>query len=172
MIGGSRGAGPMNEIVEKILPELHKENIQLIFQTGKKLYNRYKHYDNEFVRVMPFINNMVDAYAASDLVISRAGAMSFTEIALLGKPAILVPDPHFEQDHQTKNANEIVKENAAIVVKETELQNKLWPAIQKVLNNKTLQKQLSQKIKKMAFPNAAKNIADDIIASIYKNKIQ
>ena len=170
MIGGSRGAAPMNKAVEKILPELRKANIQLIFQTGKKLFEQYKHYDNEFVRVLPFIDNMLEAYAASDLVVSRAGAMSFTEIALLGKPAILVPDPNFEQDHQTKNAAEIVKENAAVLVKETELQDKLWPAIQKIINDKTLQNQLRQNIKKMAFPNAAGDIAEDIVEHLRKTK--
>ena len=166
MIGGSRGAEPMNKTIEKILPDLHKAGIQLIFQTGKKLFEQYKHYDNDSVRVLPFINNMFEAYAAADLVISRSGAMSFTEFALLEKPAILVPDPNFEQDHQTKNAEEIVKQDAAIYIKETELQEKLWPAIQEIINDKALQKTLSQNIKKMAFPHAAEDIATDIIRFI------
>ncbi len=166
MIGGSRGAEPMNKAVEKILPELRRENIQLIFQTGKKLYDSYKHYDNDFVRVLPFINNMIEAYASADLVISRSGAMSFTEFALLQKPAILVPDPNFEQDHQTKNAEEIVKEQAAVYIKETELQEKLWPAIRDIINDKEWQNKLSRNIKRMAFPHAAEDIATDIIRFI------
>ena len=163
MIGGSRGAEPMNKAIERLLPNLREAKMQLIFQTGKKLYEQYQHYDNEYVRVLPFIDNMIDAYAACDLVISRSGAMSFTEFALLGKPAILVPDPNFEQDHQTKNAIEIAKENAAIYVKETELQTLLWQAIQDITNDKERQNQLKQNIKNMAFPHAAEDIAADII---------
>ncbi len=172
MIGGSRGAEPMNKAIEKIIPELRMANIQLIFQTGKKLYDKYKHYDNEFVRVLPFIDNMLTAYAAADLVISRSGAMSFTELALLKKTAILVPDPNFEQDHQTKNVIEIVKENAAVYIKETELQDKLWSVIRNIINDKELQNTLSQNIKKMAFPHAAEDIARDIIkyAKVLKTK--
>ena len=168
MIGGSRGALPMNKALEKIIPELIKNDIQLIFQTGKKLYDDYKHLASSQIIVLPFIDDMIQAYAASDVVISRSGAMSFTEFALLGKPAIIVPDPNFEQDHQTKNAEEIAEGNAAVYVKEIDLDKELLPAVLSVLNDDELRKSLSQNILNFAFPNAAKDIAEDILQQINK----
>ncbi len=163
MIGGSRGASPMNEATEKMISKLQKNDIQLIFQTGKKLYDQYKHLQGNGVVVVPFIDNMILAYAAADLVISRSGAMSTTEFALMGKPAIIVPDPNFEQDHQTKNAEEITEGKGAIYVKEINLNAELLPAVLKIFNDTSFREELSQNILQFGFPNAAKDIAEDIL---------
>ncbi len=162
LLGGSRGAKPMNEALAKILPELVKNDIQVIFQTGKNHYKDYQYLNSTHIKVMPFIDNMIQAYAASDLVISRSGAMSVTEFALLGKPAIIVPDPFFEQDHQTYNAEEIAESGAAVYIKETELEDRLLPEILAILQDETKKRELSQKILHFGFPNAAKDIAKDI----------
>jgi UDP-N-acetylglucosamine--N-acetylmuramyl-(pentapeptide) pyrophosphoryl-undecaprenol N-acetylglucosamine transferase len=172
MIGGSRGAKAMNEAISRIIPELTKNNTQLIFQTGKIYYNQYKHLASNKIIVTPFIDNMLHAYAASDIIITRSGAMSTTEIALMGKPAIIVPDPFFEQDHQTHNAEEIANSEAAVYIKQNNLNKELLPAINKIIEDKTYRENLQKNIKKFSFPNAAHDIATDILTYLKQKSIK
>ena len=164
-VGGSLGAQPINKAIEKILPELKKSNYQLIWQTGKTHYDTFQKYEDESVKVLPFIAGMQDAYAAADLIISRAGASSISELSMLAKPVILIPSPYVAEDHQTKNAQALARKQAAVLLKENEL-DKLFQSIREVLENEETARQLSQNIKHFAMPDAAKHIVDDIVKTI------
>jgi len=167
--GGSLGAAPINKAIADSLDKLTESGYQLIWQTGQNHYEKYKKFENEQVKVMPFINRMQDAYAAADLIISRAGAGAISELAVVGKPVILVPSPYVAEDHQTKNAQALATKEAAILVPEKDLNQKLIPVIQSVLEDENLANKLSVNIQKMAKPNAAEKIVNDIIQTL-KNK--
>ena len=170
IMGGSDGASPINDAAIGLANRLQNYDYQIILQTGKVLYEKYKKYQSDKILIVPFIDNMMMAYAAADIVVARAGAMSITELALLGKPVIIVPAPNLEQDHQTKNALELSKAEAAIFIPEKELQNRLWTELEKLIENPERLKILLKNIKKFAFPNAAKNIAMDIFEYVKKKK--
>ncbi len=129
VIGGSLGARTINQVIEKMLPYFKENNIQLIWQTGKYYAEKAKQAVNEInaetIITMPFISRMDYAYAAANIVISRAGALSVSEIAVAKKPAIFIPSPNVAEDHQTKNAMALVNHHAAIMVKDDEAQAKL-----------------------------------------------
>lgn len=108
----------------------------------------------------------ITAYAAADVVISRAGALSISELCLVGKPSVLVPSPNVAEDHQTKNAMALVEKNAAIMVKDIEASEKMVPAALDLLKDLNKQKELSQNIKKLGKPDAAVNIAEEVIRII------
>jgi len=171
IMGGSDGAAPINDAAIGLIDKIKKYNMQILLQTGKVLYDKYKNYQTGFVKILPFIDNMMMAYAAVDVVVARAGAMSTTELALLGKPAIIVPAPNLEQDHQTKNALELSNVNAAVFIPEKKLQNHLWPELKKLIDNPEKLITLSQNIKQFAFPDAAKDIATDIFEYLKKQKV-
>lgn len=170
--GGSLGARTINE---SILPNLEKfanANIQLIWQTGsyyfeeiqKNLETKPK-YEN--INVFPFIDRMDLAFKAADLVISRAGAISISELALLNKPAILIPSPNVAEDHQTKNARALTAINAAIMVPDIEARQKLADLSIETISNEQVLSQLSESIAKYAKPNAAEDIVN-ILSSLIK----
>jgi UDP-N-acetylglucosamine--N-acetylmuramyl-(pentapeptide) pyrophosphoryl-undecaprenol N-acetylglucosamine transferase len=110
------------------------------------------------------------AYAAADVIISRAGASSVSELCLVGKPVIFIPSPNVAEDHQTKNAKAIVDKNGALMMKENELDTQFTSTFNKLLGDKTLQQSLSENIQKMAMPNATKDIVDEIIKLIGSQK--
>ena len=159
----------MNESVLNNLNLIRRQNdIQFIWQTGK-YYSDSIHAEldksgcPENLKVMDFISDMKAAYAAADLVISRAGAGSISEFCLLGKPVILVPSPNVAEDHQTKNALALVRKNAALYVKDNEARLTLMPlAINTVADAEQLQS-LSRNILKLGRPNAASDIADEVL---------
>lgn len=169
IVGGSLGARTINEsIITNLSLISQQRNVQFIWQTGKyyseaiaaELKRRSKP-DN--LVVTDFISDMNAAYAAADLVISRAGAGSISEFCLLGKPVILVPSPNVAEDHQTKNALALVQRAAAIYVKDEDAQRTLLPkAINTVLDYNALAA-LSQNVRKMAFPDAASVIAEEVL---------
>ncbi len=167
--GGSLGARTVNESILTNLNLIRRQTgIQFIWQTGK-YYSESIHTELEKagcpdnLKVMDFISDMKSAYAAADLVISRAGAGSISEFCLLGKPVILVPSPNVSEDHQTKNALALVQKDAAIYVKDDEAQRTLLPlAINTVSDNERL-KTLSKNILLLARPNAASDIADEVL---------
>ena len=165
IIGGSLGARTINESIKKALPIFAENNIQLIWQTGKAFYNEAaelaKKYSN--IRVYDFISKMDFAYAATDIVISRAGAISLAELCIAGKPSILVPSPNVAEDHQSKNANSLVEKNAAIVIKDSVAVQQLGAEAIKLANNKNLRSSLSKNIKALAITDSAQRIAKQII---------
>lgn len=160
-LGGSLGARTINESIAGCLELLAKNNIQIVWQTGKN----YTHNSSPFGGgwVGAFITRMDYAYAAADVVVSRAGAIALSELAIVKKPAILIPSPNVAEDHQTKNAMALVKDDAAILIRDNEAKEKLGREIIKLFNDTEKQKKLSENISRFAFPGAAEKIAEEII---------
>lgn len=170
VIGGSLGARTINESIDVGLELISENNIQLLWQTGKgfadKAAESVAKYKNKGIVTMPFITTMDLAYAVADVVVSRAGALSVSELCLTHKPSILVPSPNVAEDHQTKNAMALVNENAAILVKDVDAKKELIPELIRLVNSSATQEQLKQNIKSLAKPNAASQIADEVIKLI------
>ena len=163
VLGGSLGAKAIDELMVNELDFLQTLNIQVIWQCGKLYYQTYKLYGNtKHVQVHQFINKMDYAYAAADFIISRAGASSVSELCIVGKPVVFVPSPYVAEDHQTKNANAIVKENAAILIAQEDLKVDFKNKFGQLVASKEKQEELSQNIKKLALINATKDIADQV----------
>ena len=162
VLGGSLGARRVNILIEKNLPFFKEQGIQVVWQSGKLYYEEYKKYDSGDVKVVAFLNRMDLAYGAADIIISRAGAGSVSELCIVGKPVIFIPSPNVAEDHQTKNAQSLVDKNAAIMVKETELDEKFGTVFSDLVNNEHLSRKLGVNIKKLAMPNATKEIVDEI----------
>lgn len=163
VIGGSLGARRVNELIEDKLEFFQTQNVQVIWQCGKLYYQDYKRYnDLEYVQVYEFLNNMDFAYAASDIIISRAGASSVSELCIVGKPVIFIPSPNVAEDHQTKNALAIVNQDAAVLIKEDELEIDFENKFSQIITSTEKQKQLGDNIKKLALVNATKQIADEV----------
>lgn len=167
VIGGSLGARTLNRAMLKCLPWIESRKVQFIWQTGSYYYNAVqetlkKNCKPNNLYVTDFITKMGDAYAAADLVISRAGAGSISELCLLGKAAILVPSPNVAEDHQTKNAMALVNKQAALCVKDAEAEEKLVATALHTLEDDELLASLGSNIKKLAFPDAAERIADEV----------
>ena len=167
VLGGSLGARRINQLIEKELDFLLSQNIQIIWQCGKLYLNDYTKYnEKENVQVVAFIDKMDLVYAAADVVISRSGASSVSELCIVGKPTIFIPSPNVAEDHQTKNAKAISDKNGAILIKESELETQFETVFSDLISNENKQAELSQNIKKLALPNATKQIADEIIKLI------
>ena len=172
IVGGSLGARTMNESVLKHLDQMKSSDVQFIWQTGKYYYEEM---DRKMQQLgfshEPFSSNihysafldMVSAYRAADLVVSRAGASSISEICLLGKPAILVPSPNVAEDHQTKNAMALVNKEAALYVKDAEAPDTLLELAIFTVNDAARLKALSENVKKLALPDSAEIIAKEVI---------
>ncbi|SMC51077.1 undecaprenyldiphospho-muramoylpentapeptide beta-N-acetylglucosaminyltransferase [Pedobacter africanus] len=161
--GGSLGAGTLNKSIEKHILELLDADVQLIWQTGKFYYKDIvERLGLDFhpnIRILEFLNKMDLAYAAADLIISRAGAGTIAELCLIKKPVILVPSPNVAEDHQTKNAMALVQQNAALLIADRSAEDMLVPEALALLNDKERCKMYSDNISKMALPDS-----DDLIA--------
>jgi len=163
VLGGSLGSRRINQLIEKELDFLDTQNVQVIWQCGKLYYSQYKIYSNtKNVQVYEFLNNMDFAYAAADIVISRAGASSVSELCIVGKPVIFVPSPNVAEDHQTKNAMAIVNNDAALIIKEEELDVDFESKFSQLIASTEKQKELGNNIKKLALVNATNQIADEV----------
>lgn len=167
VIGGSLGARTINQSVIKDIEKIGNSDFQLLWQTGKYYYDDAKKVaeDSKFknIQVLDFIKRMDYAYAAADVIISRAGAGTISELCLVGKPVILVPSPNVAEDHQTKNAMALVNKNAAIMIKDIEAKEKLIATTLELINDEKLIKVLSENIKKMALHDSAKIIAEEVL---------
>ncbi len=167
IIGGSLGARRINQLIAKELDFLRNNNLQIFWQCGNLYMADYKHFSEiENVQVVSFIDRMDLIYAAADFVISRAGASSVSELCLVGKPTIFIPSPNVAEDHQTKNAKAIVDKNGALLIKESELDEKFESVFNKLIYDENLQKSLSENMKKLAKPNATKDIVEQIVKLI------
>jgi len=166
IIGGSLGARSINQSVLKNRKEIENSGVQVIWQTGaiyyERIMNDLKDKMPENLQVHQFINQMDLAYAVADLVISRAGAGTISELCLVGKTSILVPSPNVAEDHQTKNALALVEKDAALMVPDNEIDTKLFPLAFKTVKDKVRCKGLSEKIKTLAKPDATKAIVDEV----------
>ncbi len=177
IVGGSLGARTLNESMIGAWERLKEADVQFIWQTGKYYYEQIteqlsgRELDN--VHVCDFISSMDAAYAAADLVISRAGAGSISEFCLLGKAVVLVPSPNVSEDHQTKNALALVNKEAALYVKDADAVNELIPLALNVVKDDAKLAGLSANILTMAFHHSAEVIADEVIAlaTKYKEKL-
>ena len=163
VLGGSLGARRINQLVESELNFFKALGIQLIWQCGKLYANDYSHYNsNSDVQVHTFLNRMDLAYAAADIVISRAGASSVSELCVVGKPVIFIPSPNVSEDHQTKNASAVAEKNAAIIISEKELESSFEMQFSKLINSESQQQEMSTNIKKLALTQATHKIVDEI----------
>lgn len=167
VIGGSLGARTINEAVGAGLQKLSDNNIQLIWQTGKGYIETAKQqtasFANKNIYALDFISRMDLAYAAADIVISRAGASSVSELCNIGMPSILVPSPNVAEDHQTKNAMALVKKDAALLVTDAVAKEKLIDTAIDLINNTSKQVSLTNNISQMAFYNSANVIAHEVL---------
>lgn len=162
VLGGSLGARKINQLIDGALSFFDKEGLQVIWQCGKFYYENYKDRSTKNVQVHAFLNRMDLAYAAADMIISRAGALSVSELCLVGKPVIFIPSPNVAADHQTKNALAISEKNAAILLKESDADQNFETVLEGLFHDEAMQKRLSENIKKLAKPNATKDIVAEI----------
>ena len=162
VLGGSLGARRINELIEKSLPYFIENNLQVIWQCGKFYEDTYGNKSTNLVQVHAFLNRMDLAYAAADIIISRAGALSVSELCLVGKPIVFIPSPNVAEDHQTKNALAISEKNAALLLRERELDERFEIEFLSLLNSEKKQKMLGENIKKLARPDATKAIVAEI----------
>ncbi len=162
VLGGSLGARRINQLIEQKLEFFKTFDIQIIWQCGKLYYETYKKHDSDVAKVSPFLNRMDYAYAAADIIISRAGAGSVSELCIVGKPAIFIPSPNVAENHQTKNAEALVNENAALMIREKDLDEEFNDMFSNLYVSKSKQEELAKNIKNLAMPNATKYIVDQI----------
>ena len=173
LVGGSQGALGINRGISAMLDAFKDNDCQMIWQTGTHYYDKaIEEVKNnglqDRIKCTVFIDRMDMAYAAADVVISRAGAMSISELSLLRKAVVFVPLPTAAEDHQTKNAMSLVKENAALMVKNSETETELLPTVFSLLENEEKQNEMKDNIAKFAKPNAAEDIVDQIEMIINK----
>ncbi len=175
-IGGSLGARTINESILKCLESFDKKNIQLIWQTGKGFFETAKqavaHYENKGIKAFDFIQKMDYAYAAADLVISRAGAISISELCLVRKPCILIPSPNVAEDHQTKNAMALVTHHAVVIIKDIEAREKLCDITFSLINDKEQCDKLSVNIGHLAYKDSANVIANEVLSLVNRKSFK
>ena len=173
IVGGSLGARTINESVAASLDSLTEGGVQLLWQTGKSYANNEadaKASATEGVIATPFISDMATAYRAADVVVSRAGAGSISELQLLGKATILVPSPNVAEDHQRKNAMALVDRNAAIMIPDDQCRDMLAGEVRKLIDYPPLRKSLSENISAMALHDSDEKIVDAIIELLNESK--
>jgi len=162
VLGGSLGAKKINELIYTSLSFFSSLDMQVIWQCGSFYFETYRDKGDDNVQVHDFLGKMDLAYAAADIIISRAGALSVSELCLVGKPVIFIPSPNVTEDHQTKNALAISKKNASLLLKESELKEKFKSEFMSLVSSEERQLELSKNIKSLGKPNAAKEIVVEI----------
>ena len=166
VLGGSLGARRINELIASRLSYFADNNLTLIWQCGSAYFADNKSRSAPEVIILPFIEDMSMAYAAADFVISRSGALSVSELCLVAKPVVFVPSPNVAEDHQTKNAMALVDEHAAIMIPESELDQSFEGVFDQLLNDLTLQRKLTDGLRRCARPMATSVIADEVVKLI------
>lgn len=163
VLGGSLGARRINELIEDNIDFFETNNVQVIWQCGKLYYEHYKIYNKlEHIQVHAFLNQMEVAYSAADIIISRAGAISVSELCVVGKPVIFIPSPNVAEDHQTKNAKAITDKNAAVLIIEKNLDAEFQIEFSQLIANNEMRQELIKNIKALALKNATSDIVDEI----------
>ena len=180
-VGGSLGSRTLNNGWKENLEKLKEKGYQLIWQTGKLDYrnivdscqlladgnsNNQQPTTNNRIQIKEFISDMATAYSAADVIVSRAGAIAISELAVAKKPVLLVPFPFAAEDHQTKNAMTLVEKNAAKMVKDTEMKEKFWDTLSEICENETVRKEMSQNLEFFAKPKASEDIVNEIIKEL------
>ena len=171
VIGGSLGARTINESILKSLEELVANNIKLVWQTGQAFYKKaqqaVKNLEGK-IKVVDFITKMDYSYAVADVVVSRAGAISISELCLVKKPSILIPSPNVAEDHQTKNAMMLVNHTAAILIKDAEAKEKLCTTLLDLMKDESKRNKLGNNIAQLGIKNSADLIAEEIFSLVKK----
>jgi UDP-N-acetylglucosamine--N-acetylmuramyl-(pentapeptide) pyrophosphoryl-undecaprenol N-acetylglucosamine transferase len=166
VMGGSLGARTVNISVFNEIQKIIDEDVQLVWQIGKIYYDDYeqkmKSYDVSRLRMYDFLREIDLAYAVADIIVSRAGALSISELTIVGKPVVLIPSPNVAEDHQTKNAEALTSNNAAILITDHEAPEKLIDTVLKILKDKEKMQHLGANIKRLALTGATEKIADEI----------
>jgi len=166
VIGGSLGARTLNESVENAKTLVQENKVQVLWQCGKFYFDQYKDRTEEFkksgIHLNEFIFKMDLAYACADVIISRAGAISVSELTLIGKPVVLVPSPNVSDDHQTKNAMALVSKDAAFLVKDIDAKKELFPSAINLLNEQETARKMAANCLNLGVPNAAERIVNEI----------
>ena len=162
VLGGSLGAKNINEFISKNLDFFDNNKIEIIWQCGNMYYDSYKKFNSKKIKVFPFIKDMNKAYCSADYIISRSGASVISELCIVGKPVVFIPSPNLAEDHQTKNALNIVNKNAAVMVKEKDLNDKFFRVFKKLINDESYSNELSKAIKLLARPKATIEIIEQI----------
>jgi UDP-N-acetylglucosamine--N-acetylmuramyl-(pentapeptide) pyrophosphoryl-undecaprenol N-acetylglucosamine transferase len=170
VLGGSLGARTINQTFQQALELLSKEPIQVLWQCGKLYHEQLKDLVSPYknVHLRPFLDKMPSAYAVADIIVSRAGALSISEICVAGKPAIFIPSPNVTDDHQTANARALADKGAAILVKDSEAVQTLVPIVLDLFDQPEKRKNLSENIRTFAVANAAEHIAKEVLGLIQK----
>lgn len=170
VVGGSLGARTVNEAMQASISEILLSGIQVLWQTGKLYYDRYAKISDgrEDLQIVPFVSAMDKAYAAADLMVSRAGASTISEIQILGKPSVLVPSPNVAEDHQTKNAEALVSRDAAVMVRDVDAASELGKTIIKLASDEKALSALASNVSSMALTGADDKIARLILTDIDK----
>ena len=163
IIGGSLGSKRINQLIEKQKEFILKSGIQILWQCGSLYYSQYKNLESKEIVIRPYFDKMENVYAAADFIISRAGAVSISELSCVGKPLILIPSPNVTANHQLKNAKALSKANAAIMIRESELDKEFNKKFSLLISNISKQKQLKDNLKKFAKPFATDDIINQII---------
>jgi len=167
IIGGSLGARTINETILESLDVLIRKNIQVIWQTGTYFYSIAKkeleQFNSSNIHVFEFINRMDLAYSAADVIISRAGAGTISELCIVAKPIILVPSPNVAEDHQTKNAKALVERKAAVLVKDSEAKVMLISELLNLISDDNRCVEMGANLHKMAKPDADEKIVDEVL---------
>jgi len=164
IFGGSQGSAFLNKSIANVINRLDYNALQVLWQTGDKEYQKYKKFINDSVKVVPFINDMASAYALSDLVVCRSGALTLSEVTICGKPSILIPFAAAAGNHQLKNARTLFDAGAAVLLEEKSLYSKkLLMTINQLISNKNQLNKMSTASKNLGKPNATKKIVDHIM---------
>ncbi|MEM8999733.1 MAG: undecaprenyldiphospho-muramoylpentapeptide beta-N-acetylglucosaminyltransferase [Bacteroidota bacterium] len=162
VLGGSLGARRMNQLIEDKLDFLKAQGTQVLWQCGRLYYDDYKKHNTGTVCVRPYINRMDHAYTVADVIISRAGAGSVSELSLVGKPTLFIPSPNVTEDHQTKNAKALVLRSAAVMIKEKDLEEHFEDTFSELMGSPDKRNALQVNFKKMAMPKATSHIVNEI----------
>ena len=165
VFGGSLGARSINAAVNASLERFRAAGMQILWQTGKNFTPMAN--TEGVAEVRPFIDDMAQAYSAADVVVCRAGATTLAELAIIRKPAILVPFPQAANDHQTANARALQEQGAAILLKDSDVQERLYDAVRGLLANTHAQEAMSKSLEHFAKPDAARDIAESIVGQVY-----
>ena len=169
-VGGSLGSRTLNNGWKENINQVIEKDYQLIWQTGKLDYKNIleetKDIHSRNIQIVEFIKNMEMAYSAADVIVSRAGAIAISELAIAKKPVLLVPFPFAAEDHQTKNAQTLVDKNAAKMVKDTEMKEKFWNTLSEICENEDLRTEMAQNLEFFSKPKATEEIVNEIFKNL------
>ncbi len=169
ILGGSLGSRRINQLVESRLAYFEAVGLQVLWQCGSMYYEQYRQHSGSKVRVYGYLNEMEHAYRIADVIISRSGAGSVSELCTVGKPVLFIPSPNVAEDHQTKNALALVNEEAALMIAEKDLETSFETVFGQLMDSEEKRHTLGKNIKKLALPRATEHIVDQVERLLNKN---